>query len=102
VSAAPSYGIGYAVTPYGYRIQVWENGAEDNFPFQQITAGNSRYDSEAFVALDDGAALPVEALRDLCANVVSDLAGKYGAKVQHDEDLEADLLVELQAGLGAN
>jgi hypothetical protein len=65
----------YSVTRTGYDVRVYD---PDMNEVETYEAGNSAFDSQAYVDPDDGAALDEETLRKYARQTAEEMAEQYG------------------------
>jgi hypothetical protein len=79
--------IGYAYSPWGYDVQVWDDGKL----IHEYRAGNHHYDSQQTVPLTSSSVEKPETLAEYAKQSALELAEIYGVEttnVQYDPDLE--------------
>jgi hypothetical protein len=75
-SAAPkAVNVGYTVTDYGYDVNVY---SEAGLPIETYNAGNSRWDSQAYVEKGDPARLTKNTLRRFAKQTAGEMAEAHG------------------------
>lgn len=80
--------VGYTIHDSGYDVRVYDD--ESNI-VHEYNAGNSRFDSAAYVPRGDAARLPVSTLRKYAKQTAQEIAAEYGvnlAMIQEEENDE--------------
>lgn len=90
MSSAPAKSVAYGASRYGYKVTAYD---AENRPVQEYEAGNSRFDSGAYVEPGKGSSLPLQTLRRYARQTAGDIAAALGVpaeRIGEDKDAAPD------------